>query len=123
MEFESYLENFDYNSRKEMKIETKEMLELVKANKAVVIDIRFEEEVKCWSLGFAKNIPLNQLPQKLNQLPKDKLIITACPHNERANIARMFLVTKGFKARHLSDGLLKTVDILKGDNAINFINK
>lgn len=118
--FESYLDKFDYEARVEMKIKTVEMLSMLEEGTAVLIDIRFPDEFKAWHMGFAKNIPLNELPKRLNELPKDKLIITACPHNDRANIARMFLTLNGYKAKYLSDGLLKTADFLRGDNAKEF---
>ena len=121
--FDTYLKNFDYKARKDMKIKTYEMLNLVEEGKAQVIDIRFPEEVKTWNLGFAKNIPLNELPNRLDELDKNKLIITACPHNDRANIARIYLMLKGYNAKYLSDGFLKTVDYLRGDNAKEFLEE
>ena len=121
--FESYLKSFDYEARKEMKIGSVEMTAMVEEGEAILIDIRFPEEYEAWHMGFSKNIPLNELPSRLNELPKDKLIITACPHNDRANIARMFLVTKGYNAKYLNDGLLKTADFLRGDNAKEFIDE
>jgi len=122
-DFEMYLKNFDYKARTDMKIKTPEMLVMLEENEAVLIDIRFPEEYKVWSMGFSKNIPLNELPNRLDELPKDKLIITACPHNDRANIARMFLTLKGYNARYLNDGLLKTADFLRGDNAKEFLDE
>lgn len=122
-DFDTYLKNFDYKARKEMKISTYEMLELVANKEAQLIDIRFKEEFEVWSMGFAKNIPLNELPKRLNELDKNKLIITACPHNDRANIARMFLYLKGYRVRYLSDGLLRTADTLRGDRAKEFIQE
>ena len=121
--FESYLKNFDYEARTEMKINSVEMTAMVEEGEAVLIDIRFPDEYEAWHMGFSKNIPLNELPDRLNELPKDKLIITACPHNDRANMARMFLITKGYNARYLNDGLLKTADFLRGDNAKEFIEE
>jgi len=121
--FDTYLQNFDYKARKDMKISTYEMLELVANNKAQLIDIRFKEEFEAWNMGFAKNIPLNELPKRLDELDKNKLIITACPHNDRANIARMFLYLKGYRVRYLSDGLLRTADTLRGDRAQEFIQE
>lgn len=121
--FDTYLQNFDYKARKDMKITTYEMLELVANNKAQLIDIRFKEEFEAWNMGFAKNIPLNELPKRLDELDKNKLIVTACPHNDRANIARMFLYLKGYRVRYLSDGLLRTADNLRGDRAKEFIQK
>lgn len=120
-DFDTYLQNFDYKARKEMKISTYEMLEMVANNSAQLIDIRFKEEFEAWHMGFAKNIPLNELPKRLDELDKNKLIITACPHNDRANIARMFLYLKGYRVKYLSDGLLRTADSLRGDRAQEFI--
>ena len=122
-DFDTYLQNFDYKARKDMKITTYEMLELVENNEAQLIDIRFKEEFEAWSMGFAKNIPLNELPKRLNELDKNKLIVTACPHNDRANIARMFLYLKGYRVRYLSDGLLRTADTLRGDRAKEFLQE
>ena len=123
IDFTNYLKSFDYEARTDMKIKTYEMLNLVEEGKAQVIDIRFKEEVKTWQFGFAKNIPLNELPNRLDELDKNKLIITACPHNDRANIARIYLMLKGYDARYLSDGLLKTADYLRGDRAKEFLEE
>ena len=121
--FDTYLQNFDYQARKDMKISTEEMLKLVTENKAVVIDIRFKEEYEAWHMGFAKNIPLNELPTSLDTLDKEKLIITACPHNDRANIARLYLMLKGYRVKYLKDGLLSVAEYLRGDKAKNFIKE
>ncbi len=121
--FDTYISNFNAKERSNMKIQTPEMLNLIEEDKAVLIDVRSKEEHQAWSMGFAKNIPLNELPKRLSELPKDKLIITACPHNDRANIARLYLALKGYNAKYLSDGLLKTTDYLKGDHAEEFINE
>lgn len=122
-DFDTYLQNFDYKARKDMKISTYEMLELVTSNQAQLIDIRFKEEFEAWNMGFAKNIPLNELPKRLDELDKNKLIITACPHNDRANIARVYLYLKGYRVKYLSDGLLRTADNLRGDRAKEFIQE
>ena len=119
--FDSYLKGFDYQARKDMKIGIEEMLKLVAEHKAEVIDIRFKEEYEAWHMGFAKNIPLNELPNRLNELDSSKLIITACPHNDRANIARMFLNLKGYRVKYLKDGLLDVAQYLRGDKAETFI--
>ncbi len=122
-DFDKYLSNFDAKERNEMKIQTPDMLNMIEEGKAILVDIRTHKEHQAWSIGFAKHIPLNELPKRIRELPKDKLIITACPHNDRANIARLYLKLKGYNARYLSDGLLKTIDYLKGDNAEEFINE
>ncbi len=121
--FDKYLSKFNAKERNEMKIQTPDMLNMLEEGKAILVDIRTYKEHQAWNMGFAKHIPLNELPKRLGELPKDKLIITACPHNDRANMARLYLKLKGYNARYLSDGLLKTTDYLKGDNAEEFIDE
>ncbi|MDO9042947.1 MAG: rhodanese-like domain-containing protein [Desulfocapsaceae bacterium] len=118
---DDYLTSFTYQERKDMKIDSVELVELLKEGKAQLIDIRFPEEFAAWHMGFAKNIPLNELPSRLSELDKNKLIVTACPHYDRSSMARLYLITKGYKARYLNDGLLGLAELLRGDTAREFI--
>ena len=122
MDLENYLNNFDYTARKEMKIHIPELLELLKKDKVQFIDIRFKEEFEMWHFSFSKNIPLNELPGRLNEIDKNKIVVTACPHYDRALIGRIFLVEKGFKVKYLVEGLLGFADYLRGDNAKELFN-
>ena len=120
---ENYLLNFDYKARTEMKIRSSQLVDLIKADQAQLVDIRFEEEYKSWNMPFAINIPLSDLPINLDKLSKDKLIVTACPYKDRAIIAMVYLKTQGYNVKYLSDGLLELANFLRGDNALNFIEK
>lgn len=120
---EDYLLNYDYESRKDMKIKSEELVDLLNSGKAQLIDIRFEEEYQSWNMPFAMSIPLPELPNNLHMIHKDKIIVTACPHNDRAIIAMTYLKTMGYQVKYLSDGLLGLADYLRGDNAREFINK
>ena len=121
--FDDYLKGFDYDERKAMKIKLDEMLKLYEDGKAEIIDIRFKDEYEAWHLGFGKNIPLNELPNRIDELDKNKTIVTVCPHYDRAEIARLFLKLKGFNARYLTDGLLGAVNYLRGDKARDYMVK
>jgi len=121
--FDEYLSKFDYKERENMKIKTPDMLALVEDGKAILVDIRFHEEFEAWHIATSINIPLNELPKRIGELPKDKLIITACPHNDRSNMARMYLTLNGYNAKYLNDGLLKVADFLRGDNAKEFLDE
>jgi rhodanese-related sulfurtransferase len=121
--YDEYLKSFDLDERSNMKIRTHEMLDLVEKGEAILLDIRFAKEFEAWNMPFAKNIPLNELPNRLDELPKDKLIITACPHNDRSNMARIYLTLKGYNAKYLNDGLLRVADFLRGDNAVEFVEE
>lgn len=119
--FDIFLTKFDYETRADMKIDSKKLITLLTEKKAVLVDIRFPEETKAWKMGFGLYIPLNELPRRLSELPKDKIIVTACPHKDRSSIAMAYLRTKGYKAKYLTDGLIGLAENLRGDNAKEFL--
>ncbi|MCA1785076.1 MAG: rhodanese-like domain-containing protein [Desulfobacteraceae bacterium] len=121
MSLESYISNFDYKARKDMKITSETLVNGLEEGTIQLIDIRFKEEVAAWRMGFARNIPLNELPARLDELDKDKIIVTACPHKDRAGLAMAYLRTKGYNSKYLVDGLLGLAEFLRGDTARNFM--
>ncbi len=118
---EKYISNFDYEDRKEMKMNSKELIQLLKEDNAQLIDIRFKEEYSAWKVNPSQSIPLNELPQRLKEIDKSKIIVTACPHKDRAIIAMVYLRSKGINAKYLTDGLIGMAENLRGDNAEEFI--
>jgi len=123
LEFDAYLKTFDYQERKDMKIQLPEFFELYAKGEAQLIDIRFDEEYAAWSIGFGEHIPLNELPDRLSEIDKSKTIVTMCPHYDRAEIARLYLKLNGFHARYLTNGLLGVVEYLRGDKAKDYMDK
>jgi len=121
--FENYLKRFDYQERKDMKIGIPEMLQLYKQGKVQIVDIRFREEYQAYRFGFMKHIPINELPDRLMELDKSKLIVTVCPHYDRAELARTFLTLKGYHSKYLTEGLLGLAGYLRGDRAKDFIGE
>jgi rhodanese-related sulfurtransferase len=118
---ETYIRGFDYDARIEMKVKSEKLLDLLEDGKAVLVDIRYKEEQQAWGPSFALKIPLNELPDRINELPKDKIIVTACPHKDRAIIAMTYLRSKGIPARYLTDGLVGLAENLRGDAAMYFL--
>ena len=94
---------------------------MLEDGKAVLVDIRFKEEQQVWGPSFALKIPLNELPARLDELPKNKIIVTACPHKDRAAIAMTYLRSKVIPARYLTDGLIGLAENLRGDKALYFM--
>jgi len=121
--FDAYLKHFDYNERTEMKIKSLEAVELYKMGEVEFVDIRFKEEQAVWSFPFMKKIPLNELPDRLDELDRNKTIVTVCPHYDRAEMARIYLTLKGYKSRYLTDGLIGLAEYLRGDEAKEFVNE
>ncbi|BCN26148.1 FAD-dependent oxidoreductase [Vibrio alfacsensis] len=71
----------------------------------VLLDVRNPGELE--SVGFiegAINIPVDQLRQRMDELPKDKEIVIYCQVGLRGNVAYRQLVNSGFKARNLLGG-------------------
>ncbi len=119
---EDYLLDYTYASRKAMKANSAQAIDLLEDGKAVLVDIRFKEEQQAWGVNFGLQIPLSELPKQVKHLPKDKIIITACPHKDRAIIAMVYLRTQGFDARYLTDGLIGLADNLRGEDALYFMD-
>ncbi|MCL1980790.1 MAG: rhodanese-like domain-containing protein [Proteobacteria bacterium] len=69
---------------------------------AIVVDARTKEEVA--ELGIFKNainIPLDEIPARMNELPKDKKIYVHCSTGARADMAYNELVNAGFNTKFL----------------------
>jgi len=73
-----------------------------------IVDVRTPQEAAEGKLPNAINIPVDELKARLNELPKDKEIITHCATGMRAEMAKTILEDAGFKARFLND----TIDII-----------
>lgn len=121
-QFEKYISTFDYEARIDMKINSKWLIALLEEGEAQLIDIRFPEEYAAWKVGPSINIPLNKLPHRLAQIDRTKVVVTACPHKDRAILAMVYLRSQGIKAKYLTDGLIGLAENLRGDNAKTFIN-
>ena len=120
-EFDAFINGFNYEVRDEMKIDSKGLLPLLTSGKAILVDVRFVEEVAAWNIGYAHNIPLNEFPRRIRELPKDKIIVAACPHKDRSAIAMTYLRSKGFDAKYLTDGLIGLAEYLRGERAKDFV--
>lgn len=71
----------------------------------ILLDVRNPGELT--NVGYiegAINIPVDQLRQRMNELPKDKEIVIYCQVGLRGNVAYRQLVNNGFKARNLIGG-------------------
>jgi phage shock protein E len=66
------------------------------SNGAVILDVRTTGEFQSGHIKGAVNIPVQILPQKLNQLDKNKPIITCCASGMRSGTAKSMLISAGF---------------------------
>ncbi len=107
--------NLDYLASGEPKIDVETFLEKWKNGEAILLDVRTKEESRFVSLeAFGLNIPLSELPDRVSELPKDKLICTICPGKIRATLAFAFLIDCGFEnVKILNGSPAELVDTLK----------
>lgn len=83
------------------------LMRMARKGDIVVLDVRPAEEYLTAHLPFARSIPLGELRQRLDELPKDRPIVAYCrgPYCLMAPDAVALLKEKGFTAYHLRDGV------------------
>jgi len=83
-----------------------------------LIDVRDPDEFSDFKIPGSVNIPLIDIfkPENISKIPKDKEIITICPHGNRATIATFALARNGITSHILEYGLAGWSQVL---NAVN----
>jgi len=76
------------------------------AKKGFILDVREGIELAVEHVDGAVNVPINQLRNRLNELPHDKEINVLCRSGQRAYYATRILVQNGFNAKNISGGML-----------------
>ena len=74
---------------------------------AFLVDVRSKLEAKRGIAPGATNIPLLRLKSQLNELPRDRTIVTYCGTGARASKGKDILEANGFKA--VNGGAYKTI--------------
>lgn len=72
----------------------------------VILDVRESFELTVENVEGALNIPLGQLRDRLDELPRDKTIHVICRSGQRAYYATRMLMQQGFDARTVSGGMM-----------------
>lgn len=113
----SFIETVVPSEMKNKRIDIDDFIALYNEKECEFIDVRVPFETAVWQVNFGLKIPANELPDNLDKLPKDKLLVLACPQADRSNMAAMYLAGEGFHVKYLVGGLLALMDHLKGGNA------
>lgn len=79
-------------------ITTTEAKELLQNNKNdyFFMDVRTAREFKANKIKGFKNIPLDQINNRLDQIPKDKKLVVMCQSGSRSTVAARQLVKAGY---------------------------
>ena len=70
-----------------------------------LMDVRTPGEFAEGHLENATNIPVDTIPTRLEEIPKDKTLVIYCQHGSRSKLASAYLVTHGYdKVFHIEGG-------------------
>jgi rhodanese-related sulfurtransferase len=79
------------------RLTAEEFFNLWNEDKAMLLDVRTPKEVEALPLTkFGIHIPLNELPDRLDDIPKDKIVGIFCHGRHRSGMAYLYLKGKGF---------------------------
>lgn len=83
-----------------------DLIERINLEEVVLLDVRPESEYNFGHIFQALSIPIEQLAERLNELPKNKEIIAYCrgPFCVFADEATELLLKNNFKAKRLTEG-------------------
>jgi rhodanese-related sulfurtransferase len=89
-------------------VDRKTLLARVRKGEATVVDVRPAEEYRAGHIQGAISVPLEELKDRIAELPRDQEIVAYCrgPYCVWAAQAAQLLRKQGFQARHLEDGVL-----------------
>ncbi len=79
------------------------------ATDGFLLDVREPGELAVEKIPNALNIPLGQLRERIDELPREREIFVICRSGQRAYYATRLLMQKGFRVRDISGGMLSHV--------------
>ena len=84
---------------------------LFEIENSLLLDVRSKEEAASILIRLefhpnieSKNIPINEIPNRIDEIPKEKFIAVFCPANVRAAIVYAYLLSKGFPNVRILEG-------------------
>jgi rhodanese-related sulfurtransferase len=69
-----------------------------------LLDVREPDEVEAWAYPIGVNIPLGQLGDRLDEVPRDVTIVVACHVGGRSAAVAKALSDAGWDAQNLTGG-------------------
>jgi rhodanese-related sulfurtransferase len=78
---------------------------LAAENPPSLIDVREEGEAAICAIDGSTLIPMNSLPQRLQEIPKDRPVVLYCHAGMRSMMAGQWLSQQGFDALSLAGGI------------------
>jgi rhodanese-related sulfurtransferase len=73
---------------------------------AQLIDVRADHEWEVGRIAGATHVPLPELPQRLDEIDKDRPVVVYCRGGNRSSMATAALGEAGYDAVKLSEGIV-----------------
>ncbi len=125
---EQVLKNFtlDFFGQGKHKISPEKFFEI---ENGFLLDVRSKEEAASISIKMevhpnieSKNIPINEIPDRIDEIPKEKLVAVFCSGEVRSAIVYAYLLSKGFSnVRILEGGYSALTEALKPKKLLKMI--
>lgn len=83
---------------------------------SIFIKLEFHSNIEC------QNIPINEVPDRIDEIPKEKSIAVFCPANVRSSIVYAYLLLKGYPdVRILEGGYSALTDALRPGSVLKAV--
>jgi rhodanese-related sulfurtransferase len=77
------------------------------ANPPFLLDVRESWEVARGMISGAKHIPMNSIPTRTGEVPRDKTVVVYCAAGARSDAVAAYLLQLGFTdVRNLEGGII-----------------
>jgi rhodanese-related sulfurtransferase len=105
--------------RKEVEAVRWKQVEQLLAGSAVLVDVRADKELaKSGAVAGALHIPLDELRDRLAEIPEDREVLAYCQAGQRSYVANRILRQKGYKVKNISGGY-RSYEALKNNSTKN----
>jgi glyoxylase-like metal-dependent hydrolase (beta-lactamase superfamily II) len=102
-------------------ITTQDLLSLIDSDeRPYLLDVRDADEVAEWQIPGVRNIPLDRLEARIDDVPGDELLVVICAKGTRARQGAEILARHGLASRVLEGGMgawASTYDLVEGEFA------
>ncbi len=71
----------------------------------IFVDVRTPEEYKSGHIPGAVNIPVSEIKERMNEVPKDKQVYVYCHSGKRAAKASAILAKAGFSVENIPESM------------------
>jgi rhodanese-related sulfurtransferase len=79
---------------------------IARGEEVFLLDVREPDEVEAWAYPIGVNIPLGQLGERIDEVPRDVTVVVACHMGGRSARAAEALSEAGWTAENLAGGAL-----------------